>query len=204
MEQPIKITAEILQHDKASCRFIVEKPLLPNGFIRFRDKERAKGSPLAERLFSLPMVAGVMIKDNEVTVSGQGIVDWRQVGPQVGGAIREHIQSGQPAVSEDALKNAPAEDVLREKVQKFLDENVNPAVASHGGFITLIDVQGNNLFIQMGGGCQGCGQADVTLRAGVETSLRENFPGIGEIFDATDHSAGENPYYNSTIRYPER
>jgi Fe-S cluster biogenesis protein NfuA len=202
MEQQIKITAEILQHDKSSCRFIVEKPLLPKGFARFRDKDRAKGSPLAECLFAIEGVVGAMIQDAEVTVSSQMPVDWRKMGPLVGAAIRAHIQSGQPAVSEEALKSAPAEDVLRQNVQKFLDEQINPAVASHGGYITLLDVKGKNLYIQMGGGCQGCGMASVTLREGVETSLRQNFPDLGEILDITDHSSGENPYYSS--HYPER
>jgi Fe-S cluster biogenesis protein NfuA len=202
MEEPIKITAEILQHDRASCRFTVEKVLLPGGFARFKDKERSKGSPLAERLFSLEGVLEIIIKDNEVTVTRQMPVDWRQMGPLVGAAIRAHLGSGLPAVSEETLKHAPEEDLLRQKVQKFLDENVNPAVASHGGSITLIDVKGNDLYIQMGGGCQGCGMATVTLREGVETSLRQSFPEIGEILDVTDHSTGESPYYSS--HYPER
>lgn len=202
MEQPIKITAEILQHDKSSCRFIVERPVLPKGFVRFRDKDRAKGSPLAERLFAIDGVMGVMIQESEVTVTGRMPVDWRKTGPLVGAALRAQMASGEPAVSEDALKNAPAEDVLRVKVQKFLDEQVNPAVASHGGYITLMDVQGHNLFIQMGGGCQGCGMASVTLREGVETSLRQTFPEIGEILDITDHASGDSPYY--TAHYPER
>jgi Fe-S cluster biogenesis protein NfuA len=202
MENPIKITAEILQHDRSSCRFTVEKPLLPGAFVRFKDKDRAKGSPLAEGLFALEGVLGVILKDNEATVTCQMPVDWRQMGPLVGSAIRDHIQSGQPAIAKEALENAPAEDVLRQKVQKFLDENVNPAVASHGGYITLADVQGNNLYIQMGGGCQGCGMANVTLREGVETSLRQNFPEIGEILDTTDHASGDSPYYSS--HYPER
>jgi Fe-S cluster biogenesis protein NfuA len=202
MEEPIKITAEILQHERASCRFIVEKTILPQGFVRFKEKDRAKGSALAERLFSLDGVLAVMIKDNEVTVTRQIPVDWRQVGPLVGNAIREHLKTGQPAVSEEALKNVSSEDVLRQKVQKFLDEQVNPAIASHGGTISLIDVQGTNLYIQMGGGCQGCGMANVTLREGVETSLRQSFPEIGEILDITDHSSGDSPYYTS--HYPER
>src|SRR5437879_5632898 len=202
MEQQIKITAEILQHDKSSCRFIVERPLLPNALARFRDKDRAKGSPLAERLFAIEGVIGVLIQHTEVTVTSQIPVDWRKTGPLVGAAIREHIQSGKPAVSEGALQNAPAEDVLRQKVQKFLDEQINPAVASHGGYITLLDVQGKNIYIQMGGGCQGCGMATVTLREGVETSLRQSFPEIGEILDITDHASGENPYYST--HYPER
>ena len=202
MEPPIKITAEILQHDRASCRFTVEKALLPQGFVRFKDSTRAKGSPLAERLFALDGVLAVIIKDNEVTVTCRLPVDWRQAGPLVGAAIRAHIESGQPVVSKEALENVPSEDALRVKVQKFLDENVNPAVASHGGFITLVDVKDNNLYIQMGGGCQGCGMANVTLREGVETSLRQNFPEIGEILDTTDHASGESPYMTS--QYPER
>ena len=202
MEQPIKITAEILQYDRASCRFIVDKPLLPQGFVRFKDKERAEGSFLAERLFAIDGVSGVIIRDNEVTVTRQMPVDWRQAGTLVGTAIREHLKSGQPAVSEEALKNVSSEDVLRQKVQKFLDEQVNPAIASHGGTITLADVQGSNLYIQMGGGCQGCGMANVTLREGVETSLRQTFPEIGDILDVTDHASGDSPYYTS--HYPER
>jgi len=202
MEQPIKITAEILQHDRSSCRFIVEKVLLPEGFIRFKDKDRAKGSALAERLFAVDGVLGVMIKDHEVTVTSRMPVDWRQAGPLIGTAIREHLKTGQPAVSEEALKNISGEDILRQKVQRFLDEQVNPAIASHNGSISLVDVQGSNLYIQMGGGCQGCGMANVTLREGVETSLRQNFPEIGEILDITDHASGESPYITS--HYPER
>src|SRR5262245_12788567 len=202
MEQPIKITAEVQQHDAASCKFTVDQPVLKEGFVRFRDKESAKGSPLAERLFAIEGVTGVQLQGQEVTVSHKAPVDWRQVGPLVGTAIRAHFATGQPAISAEALKNAPAEDQPRQKVQKILDEQINPAVASHGGFITLLDVKGNTLFIRMGGGCQGCGAADVTLRQGIETALREQVPEIGEILDATDHEAGENPYY--THHYPER
>ena len=86
MEQQIKITAEILQHDKSSCRFIVERPLLPNALARFRDKDRAKGSPLAERLFAIEGVIGVLIQHTEVTVTSQIPVDWRKTGPLVGAA----------------------------------------------------------------------------------------------------------------------
>src|SRR5690348_4416903 len=106
MEQTIKITAEILQHDKASCRFIVERTILPNGFVRFRSRDNAKGSPLAERLFAVEGVTGVMVQRNEVTVTSQMPVDWRKTGPLVGAAIRAHLQSGERAISDDVLKNA--------------------------------------------------------------------------------------------------
>lgn len=203
MEQPIRISAEIQQHDLGACKFTVDRPVF-RGFARFRDIERAKGSPLVERLFAIPGVTGVTLQDSDVTVHHTQPVNWREVGPAVGAAIRAHYQSGQPAVSEEALKNAPAEDLLRAKVQKILDEQINPAVASHGGYIALLDVKGTALFIKMGGGCQGCGQADVTLRQGVETSIRKQIPEVTEIVDVSDHESGENPYYSSASRHGER
>lgn len=84
---------------------------------------------------------------------------------------------------------------LRAKVQELIDTMINPAVAGHGGFVELIDVQDNRVYLAMGGGCQGCGAADVTLKSGIERLLREELPEIEEILDTTDHASGENPYY---------
>jgi Fe-S cluster biogenesis protein NfuA len=81
-------------------------------------------------------------------------------------------------------------------VQKILDTEINPAVASHGGWVELIDVKKNEVFIRMGGGCQGCGMADVTLKQGVEKTIRQQIPEIGAIMDTTDHASGRNPYYS--------
>jgi Fe/S biogenesis protein NfuA len=80
-------------------------------------------------------------------------------------------------------------------VQRILDEEINPAVAQHGGFVTLLDVRDGTVFIQMGGGCQGCGMVDVTLKQGIEVRIREAVPAIREIVDSTDHAGGRNPYY---------
>lgn len=85
---------------------------------------------------------------------------------------------------------------LKEKVQALLDNSINPAVAGHGGYIELIDVKDGTVYIQMLGGCQGCGAADVTLKAGVERLIREEVPEVTEILDVTDHAAGRNPYYS--------
>jgi Fe-S cluster biogenesis protein NfuA len=195
MEQTIKITAEVMQHDRNSCKFTVDRVLTDQGIIRFKDPIAAKDSPLAEGIFTIEGTLAVLIQGSDVVVTRQAPVDWRAVGPQIGGAIRAHVASGQPAVLPQAFKNASSEDQLRNKVQKVIDEQINPAVASHGGYITLIDVKGANIYIQMGGGCQGCGQANVTLRDGVEETMRAQIPELGEILDATDHEAGENPFY---------
>ena len=87
---------------------------------------------------------------------------------------------------------------IAEKIQQVIDDKINPSVASHGGHITLIDVKDNNVFLRFGGGCQGCGMADVTLKQGVEVLLKEAVPEINEVMDITDHADGKNPYYQAT------
>ena len=65
---------------------------------------------------------------------------------------------------------------LMTKVQELIDNSINPAVAGHGGFVQLIDVKDNRVYLQMGGGCQGCGAADITLKAGIERMIKEEIP----------------------------
>ncbi len=84
---------------------------------------------------------------------------------------------------------------LAVRVQEILDQEINPGVAAHGGRVSLVGVDDGKVFIRFGGGCQGCGQADVTLKDGVVASLTRQIPEIAEVIDATDHAAGENPYY---------
>ena len=84
---------------------------------------------------------------------------------------------------------------LKTRVQELIDTMINPAVAGHGGFVELIDVQDNRVYLQMGGGCQGCGAADITLKSGIERLIKEEIPEVAEVLDATDHAAGTNPYY---------
>ncbi len=84
---------------------------------------------------------------------------------------------------------------LKTKVQELIETMINPAVAGHGGFVELIDVQDNRVYLQMGGGCQGCGAADVTLKSGIERLIKDELPEVTEVLDTTDHAAGNNPYY---------
>jgi len=94
-------------------------------------------------------------------------------------------------------KSAPEgpEGEIWRQIQQILDDEVNPAVASHGGFIDLIEYKDGTAYVLMGGGCQGCGMANVTLKSGVERILKGHLPEIQEILDVTDHAGGRNPYY---------
>jgi len=86
-------------------------------------------------------------------------------------------------------------DARAADIQRVLDERVNPGVASHGGYVALLDVREDTAYIKMGGGCQGCGMANVTLKQGVETAIKEVVPSIVHVLDQTDHASGQNPYY---------
>ena len=86
-------------------------------------------------------------------------------------------------------------DELSQKVADIINNEVNPAVASHGGVVELVGVDENKAIIAFGGGCQGCGMADVTLKQGVEVMIKEKVPEIIEVIDSTDHAAGTNPFY---------
>ena len=84
---------------------------------------------------------------------------------------------------------------LADRVRDILDTQINPAVAAHGGEIVLAGVKETEIFIIMGGGCQGCALSRMTLRQGVERMIRQAVPEVTVIHDVTDHDLGEDPYY---------
>lgn len=105
---------------------------------------------------------------------------------------------GELSIRAPGLKgHQPSDDApLKERVQWVLEAHINPMVASHGGRVGLVEITENNdVVLQFGGGCQGCGMIDVTLKQGIETTLRQQIPDVGAVIDATDHASGENPYY---------
>lgn len=91
--------------------------------------------------------------------------------------------------------NPVFDDELSFKVQRALDEKINPGVGMHGGRVQLMEMRDGAAFIRFDGGCVGCGLSKVTLKQGVDRTLREAFPEISQIVDITDHASGTNPYY---------
>ena len=99
------------------------------------------------------------------------------------------------AIAPGIPSNMPSNQEIKKKVEKILEDQINPAVASHGGVISLLEVKDSTVYIKMGGGCQGCASSTATLKQGVERSFREAVPELDEILDVTDHASGSNPYY---------
>lgn len=84
---------------------------------------------------------------------------------------------------------------MEENVKQIIEAELNPALASHGGWINLVKVEDNKVYVTLAGGCQGCGMAQVTIKNGIEARLKELIPDLEEVVDVTDHGAGSNPRY---------
>jgi Fe/S biogenesis protein NfuA len=85
-------------------------------------------------------------------------------------------------------------DIARHVVA-VLDHDVNPSIASHGGHAELAGIEGATAYLRLGGGCQGCGMATVTLSQGIEVAITQAVPEIDRVVDVTDHASGTNPYF---------
>lgn len=273
----------------ATLKFLPGKPVTGERTVSFLTPEEAAHSPLAQRLFAIEGVTGVLLGADFIIVTRADDQDWAWLKAPILGAIMEHYLSGQPVIpdepaatsgtagdeldleGQDPVSDAPQQlidevrelvmtrlrptirdaggdielrsivgatvylrlqgaayamlsqiaAVLRhyvpaiEKVQdvmdaipkpgletpagkavrQVLDQRINPAVAGHGGHISLIDVRGPRVYLRLEGGCQGCGMADVTLKQGVAAEIKRAVPEIQEILDVTDHAAGTNPYF---------
>lgn len=128
----------------------------------------------------------------------EGVVFWMDFSllPFLEGTeIQIDEDTGEIEVVNEGLGIGKLRGNFEDRVRQVLDEQVNPMVASHGGVVSLSRIENGEVFLRFGGGCQGCGMVDVTLKQGVEVMMKESVPDIVAIHDATDHDSGSNPYY---------
>lgn len=124
---------------------------------------------------------------NIITHHVPDVTDVQWVGDAPAAEIPDWVLEGKP----EGPQGPEAEAVL-----KLLDEQINPAVAAHGGRITLIDVADHVAYVRMEGGCQGCSASAVTLQQGVQNAILTEVPSIQGVVDVTDHTAGVNPFFS--------
>ena len=98
------------------------------------------------------------------------------------------------------LPSEPPTGPIADKIQQIIKDKINPGVASHGGWVELIDLKDDTVFLRLGGGCQGCGMVDVTLKQGIQVLIQEEVPSIKNVYDLTDHANGQNPYYQPSAK----
>jgi Fe/S biogenesis protein NfuA len=135
--------------------------------------------------------------DSVIHLDGIDLYLDRESAPRLQGATLDYVEevSGSGLKFENPNQTALASHPLAGRVQEILDDRVNPGLAAHGGVVSLVDIQETRVVLRFGGGCQGCGMADTTMKEGVAAQLKHQIPEISEVVDATDHTSGENPYY---------
>ncbi len=201
-QSSIAIRAETSIADPDSCKFTVSKMVHPGGPFFFDSLEKAAGSPLVERLFALAGVAHVLVAGHVVTIGKKKSAYWARLRLEVGSVIRTQLSTGVRAILETPRPAPPGnrnDDEIREVIQALLDQETNPSIASHGGKISIVEVRGRKLYIEMSGGCQGCAASQLTLRQGFELMVRRVAPEVLDIIDATDHASGTSPFYKHTV-----
>ena len=112
----------------------------------------------------------------------------------------EGLAMNNPNSPETPNMSAPKGDLsgpLVDRVNQVITEQVNPAIASHGGGAELVSVDGTIAYLRLFGGCQGCGLAQVTLKQGIEKIILESIDELTQVVDVTDHASGDDPYYES-------
>jgi Fe/S biogenesis protein NfuA len=138
----------------------------------------------------------------------QLLVDAQSLPAVDGATIRfsdDPLQPGFPVEPAHAHVHTSAEipsefdesNPLAIQVESVLQHHVNPSIAAHGGRAELVGVKDDVVYVALGGGCQGCSMASVTLKQGIEQILRQAIPRIRAVIDATDHALGSNPFYGA-------
>ena len=160
--------------------------------------------PAARPRYDLTLVARDERADDEreVDLGDFVVLVKEESAPKLDGAEVDYVErvneSGfevrTAAEAKPARPAEPPQGEIANRVREVLDGQVNPAIAAHGGMISLVDVEETEIFVEMSGGCQGCALSRMTLRQGVERMLREAVPELTAVHDITDHQSGENPY----------
>ncbi|MAV26781.1 MAG: Fe/S biogenesis protein NfuA [Gammaproteobacteria bacterium] len=159
------------------------------------------GTPMAETCIAYCRPEEV--QDTDQPYSYNGFTAWID-GPSIAYLAESEVDFAEDKMGGQLTIKAPNSKVprvsddspLEEKINYILQSEVNPSLASHGGMVSLVELVDEDVAVlQFGGGCQGCGMVDVTLKDGVEKTLLEQLPQLREVRDITDHTQGENPYY---------
>jgi Fe/S biogenesis protein NfuA len=123
-----------------------------------------------------------------------GTIDWSD------DLMKGGLMLVNPNTPSPAMGARPAADLsgdVAQRVVQVLEQQINPAIAMHGGSAELVAVEDETAYLRLGGGCVGCGMASVTLSQGIEVAILEAVPEIEEVVDVTDHASGTNPYFEA-------
>ncbi|MEM7248527.1 MAG: NifU family protein [Acidobacteriota bacterium] len=176
----------------ATCKLRLSRPVLPGRADSFRAGETAP-DPF-DGLLELAGVTAVAVEhDLVVLLKDDRALPWEPLVEQARELLTAYFASGR--APELPTIGPEDEAALQARVEEALATVVNPALAEHGGAARLVKMEGSRVFIELSGGCQGCGMSAITVRRGVRSSLQAAAPEVTEVIDVTDHAAGDAPYF---------
>ncbi len=189
-----EITVSVTEAAAVKLNEVIDE--YPEEVSGLRLKIAGRGADGFEHVLTLVEVGFEPEGDTIIEVSGLRIYLEGQNLEKLDG-VSVHYEFKGPNISglQFTNPNAAWSDDTAMVIQRIIDEQINPQIASHGGVITLLDYQDGKAYVEMGGGCAGCGMANVTLKQGVEVALKEAIPELVEVVDTTDHDSGTNPFY---------
>jgi Fe-S cluster biogenesis protein NfuA len=203
---PLRIRAETSPADPHSMRFVLDRDVQDSALATFPDAAAAQGAPLAKALFAIAGVKMVDVSGAVVAVVKTDDSDWDTLKRPIANALRSIFALSAAPLGQRAktFGQARSDADIHLAVQSVLDRRANPAIAGHGGKVSVLDVRDGIVSMLMSGGCQGCASSVATLRGGVEKMIRAAVPEVRDIIDVTDHAAGKTPYYGARLGNEQR
>lgn len=180
----LQITAEMTPNPN-TLKFMVNRTLVESGSLNYPDKEKAKGCYLAETLFELPNVLGVMLGRDFITVTKKPEASWHTMVEPITTTMKTLFASGKALFP----KTAPASgeggsgrnSEIEQKIREILDNEIRPAVAMDGGDITFYGYENGIVTLHLQGSCSSCPSSIMTLKMGVENRLKSMIPEVQEV-----------------------
>lgn len=214
MNQSIEIKG-VLSNDPNVFFFTLSLSLTQQGVVECTSEAMARGSLLFQELFKLPWVEKAAAEGRALIVRKKSLSpSWDESAPQIAAIIRRLHESNQDFFSSEyllehrkktietekkqtnyAIHKENVETPLGKAIERVLNEKIAPGLASHGGYVTLVDLKEGEVYLYFGGGCQGCSQASNTVKLGIEKILLADFPELHKVVDVTDHTQGKNPFF---------
>jgi len=151
-------------------------------------------SPLKAN-YQIELVKSPLESSIQFEVDGVKVFSEHKNASFIEGTIIEINEEGELEARNPQLSISKLSGSLEDQIQLTLDEQVNPMLAAHGGNVILEGIKDSAAYLRFGGGCQGCSMIDTTVKQGVEVMLKETIPELVGVFDITDHSEGESPFF---------
>lgn len=182
MNQPVYVSLEFTPNPN-TLKYSVNRQLLSRGTVNFRTRDQAKEkSALAEELFGIHGISGVMVGKDFVTVTKEESGDWDVVHKGASEMIEKFLNEGKQPVSEEAVETGKSNLSTDEKtIVDLLEREIRPAVAMDGGDITFDRFEDGVVYLHLQGSCAGCPSSTMTLKMGIETRLKELIPAVKEV-----------------------